>query len=87
MTFQLYPFQVEDVDKLSQVHYALISSEMGTGKTHCAIELDELWNPSGKKPTLVIAPLNTHDSWLEKYSAQSPSTDVVVINRKDRRYR
>jgi SNF2 family DNA or RNA helicase len=36
------------------------------------------------RPTLVIAPLNTHDSWMEKYSEQSPSADVIRIDRKNR---
>lgn len=80
----LYDFQNEDVAKLERCISALISSEMGTGKTHEAIALDELWNPLGKKPTLVVAPLNTFDSWQEKYSAQSPQTDVTVIDRKNR---
>lgn len=95
---ELYPFQAEDVAKLGRQKSALIGSEMGTGKTHEAIALDLKWwnqtmqelsaiNPKIKPyvpPTLVIAPLNTFDSWVEKYKAQAPDTDVYVIDRKDR---
>jgi SNF2 family DNA or RNA helicase len=83
----LYQFQTEDVEKLVRQPSALIGSEMGTGKTHEAIALDELWAEENKgkfRPTLVIAPLNTHDSWIEKYSEQSPETDVIRIDRKNR---
>jgi SNF2 family DNA or RNA helicase len=82
---EFYPFQQEDVDKLERQPAALIGSEMGTGKTHEAIELDQRWWNSKKQlPTLVVAPLNTHDSWEEKYGWQAPNIDVVRINRKNR---
>jgi len=32
----------------------------------------------------VVAPLNTHTSWVEKYAMQAPQVDVTVIDRKDR---
>jgi SWI/SNF-related matrix-associated actin-dependent regulator of chromatin subfamily A member 5 len=72
---------------------------MGCGKTHEAIALDELWYSrtlraikDGKAfavkgkvpPTLVIAPLNTFDSWQDKYAVQSPDTTVYTIDRKKR---
>jgi SNF2 family DNA or RNA helicase len=57
---------------------------MGTGKTHEAIELDERWWKRGGGPTLVVAPLNTHTSWRDKYSEQKPDVDVVLIDRKNR---
>jgi SNF2 family DNA or RNA helicase len=84
MTFNLYDFQKEDVEKLAEQRGAMIGTEMGAGKTHEGIALDELWNPKAEKPTLVVAPLRTHSSWQEKYGRQSPSTDVVLINRKNR---
>jgi len=80
----LYDFQKEDVEKILSVGNGLIGSEMGVGKTLEAIKLDEGWWFQGALPTLVIAPLNTFDSWVEKYNIMSPSTDVVVIDRKDR---
>lgn len=82
--FELYPFQQEDVEKIERQKAGLIGSEMGTGKTHEAIALDEAWWKRGAPPTLVVAPLNTFPSWLEKYGKQSPQTDVTVIDRKNR---
>lgn len=40
MTINLYEFQQQDVQHLARQKAALIGSEMGTGKTHVAIELD-----------------------------------------------
>src|SRR5690606_41287029 len=84
MGFTPYQFQIEDVEKLERQKAGAIGSEMGTGKTHEAIALDEAWWKRGAAPTLVIAPLNTFDSWVEKYAMQSPDTDVTVIDRKNR---
>lgn len=90
MSFTPYPFQEEDIELISKVKAGLIASEMGTGKTHEAIALDmEWWRRTKAKgerpgPTLVVAPLNTHDGWQEKYAMQEPSVDVVRIDRKDR---
>jgi TATA-binding protein-associated factor len=99
MTFAgLYEFQTEDVAKLSRKKHALVGSEMGVGKTHVAIALDMAWydqrvkelRAEGKptkgkiEPTLVVAPLNTFDSWQAKYAMQNPEADVFVIDRKNR---
>lgn len=85
MSFELYDFQKEDVAKLLIQKSALIGSEMGTGKTHEAIALDQLWWPDTKKPTLVVTPLNTITSpWIEKYEMQAPEVDVYPIDRKNR---
>jgi len=82
---ELYPFQQEDVAKIVRQRGGLIGSEMGTGKTLEAIELDQAWyDKRTNKPTLVIAPLNTFDGWLDKYHQQAPDVDVVVIDRKNR---
>ena len=81
---ELYEFQKRDVEKILKVGNGLIASEMGTGKTLEAIRLDEGWYTKNAGPTLVIAPLNTFDSWVEKYGQLSPSSDVHVIDRKNR---
>jgi SNF2 family DNA or RNA helicase len=57
---------------------------MGTGKTHEAIQLDLEWYKKNAGPTLIIAPYNTLGSWRDKYYAQSPETDVEMIDRKNR---
>lgn len=82
---ELYGFQKEDVNKILPKGNGLIGSEMGTGKTFEAIELDMQWyNPRKSRPTLVVAPINTFGSWKEKYGLYSPESDVTVIDRKDR---
>lgn len=90
MPIELYEFQQDDVDKIRRQKAGLIGNEMGTGKTHCAIELDALWFDDIRKdtsrtfPTLVITPLNTFQSWVEKYEAQMPGIELMVIDRKNR---
>lgn len=84
MSIELYDFQLEDIAKLEKQKNASIESEMAAGKTHEGIALDELWNPTAKKPTLVVAPINTWDTWRDKYAIQAPATDVITIDRKNR---
>lgn len=86
MSIKLYPFQQQTVKKLSRQKAGLIADEMGCGKTHTAIALDQLWYASleEKLPTLVVAPLNTFESWREKYTNQEPDLDIVVLDRKNR---
>jgi len=79
----LYPYQENDIKKLYRQKSASIESEMGSGKTLEAIALEELWNPLGEKPTLVIAPINTFDTWRSKYAIQAPGVDLITIDRKN----
>ena len=86
---ELYQYQQEDVEHLARQKAGLIGSEMGTGKTHEAIELDQRWFQQLLKeghnlPTLVICPLNVIPSWVEKYADQAPDIDVIVMDRKNR---
>src|SRR4051794_5696531 len=85
---ELFPFQKEDCKKLYRASYALCGNEMGTGKTVEAIQIDEWWsrpklNPD-RLPTLVVAPINTFDGWIDRYRDLAPDTDVVVIERTPR---
>jgi len=81
--FKLLDFQLHDLAKLVKNDYAAIGSEMGTGKTHEGIALWEFWRIPDL-PSLVVAPLNTHSSWLEKFRMQAPHAKVLVIDRQDR---
>jgi SNF2 family DNA or RNA helicase len=83
---KLYDWQVDDVEKLLNQTGAAIGSEMGTGKTLEAIILMEQWytQRQARWPDLVVAPLNTHDGWMDKYERLSPDTDIIRINRKNR---
>ena len=87
----LWGFQQEDFDKHKLQKSGLVGSEMGTGKTHLAIALEQYWWQEVKDklggrelPSLVVAPLNTFDSWQAKYAVQAPDIDVVTIDRKNR---
>jgi SWI/SNF-related matrix-associated actin-dependent regulator of chromatin subfamily A member 2/4 len=84
--FELRGFQIEDVVRIAKAGRGAVGSDMGSGKTHIAIELDNIWYKTAKvkRPTLVIAPINTFSSWVKKYKWQSPETDVYVIDRKNR---
>ena len=72
----LYPYQREDVEKLKDLPYGLIASEMGTGKSYEGIALAVEWikqvlEGTGQLlPTLVICPINTFSSWHEKFKEQ-----------------
>ena len=52
--FSLNDFQLEDVKQLYKQTGAAIASEMGVGKTHEAIALDEAWWKKGGAPTLIV---------------------------------
>lgn len=79
--FSLRPFQLDDVHKIVRYEGGVIASEMGVGKTHQAIALDEAWWRKGCKPTLIVTPPNTFWSWQDKYGIQSPDSDVVLCDR------
>jgi SWI/SNF-related matrix-associated actin-dependent regulator 1 of chromatin subfamily A len=81
---ELYPFQVADIEKIVRQKAGLIGSEMGTGKTLEAIMLDQQWYKNSKKPTLVLAPLNTFNGWQRQYGLWAPDVDVITIDRKNR---
>ncbi len=90
MSFRFYEYQREDVDKLIDQPYALIGSEMGTGKTHEGIELAIQWwgqvveEANKNLPILVICPIDVMESWESKFTMQYPDFNVTVIDRKNR---
>jgi SNF2 family DNA or RNA helicase len=82
---ELFPFQQEDAKKLYRAWNGLNGNEMGTGKTVEAIQIDKWWarakvNPE-RWPTLVIAPINTFDGWIDRFKDLDPDADVVVVER------
>ena len=86
----LYQFQQEDVAKLNDQSIGLIGNEMGTGKTHEAITLMHQWRmqvyeDTGKAlPILVVAPIDTFPSWVQKISEQLSEYEVMVVDPKKR---
>jgi SNF2 family DNA or RNA helicase len=84
--FQLSKFQIEDTIRIVKAGSGANGSEMGSGKTHVGIACDTIWYKTAKvkSPTLVVAPINVFQSWVDKYKWQSPETEVFVIDRKNR---
>lgn len=87
----LWEFQQDDVAKLRNLPGALITNEMGTGKTREALALDHChrvakrpkW--SGRMCTLVVAPGATHTvTWLKHFNELLPDLRVVLVDPKDR---
>jgi SNF2 family DNA or RNA helicase len=80
----LWKHQIEDVAHLREQDKVLIANEMGTGKTLTAVERDlQLRDLEYRGPTLVVAPLSTHTTWLETFERES-DLKVTTINRNDR---
>lgn len=91
MAFEaLYEYQVADVKKSLKQKAILNGSDMGTGKTHTAIETAIKWREQVVQdeglllPILVVAPINTFESWAEKLSEQAPQLTYTIIDRKHR---
>jgi SNF2 family DNA or RNA helicase len=81
----LYQYQKETVDKFSNQVAVLDASEMGTGKTFVASELDMIRREQGKGPTLIIAPLSgTMNTWRKHYKEQYPHLKGIVCDSKNR---
>lgn len=81
---KLWDHQREAADKLEDQARVLIADGMGVGKTLTAIERDlRLRADAYEGPTLVVAPINTHESWAETFRAE---TDLIV-KRIDRKHR
>lgn len=87
-------YQQREHDRIVDYRSNLIAWDMGTGKTLLAVELmrhisdtprQVKMNPLGtlnvNQPVraLVIAPLNTHQSWKETIERQMPDTPVYIL--------
>jgi SNF2 family DNA or RNA helicase len=95
MTDQLVPtplwkHQQEEITRLSDQPRVLICWDMGTGKTLGAVERDLRLRRDApdtvglnSKPTLVVAPMNTHESWEATFK-DNTDLRVRVIDRKAR---
>jgi SNF2 family DNA or RNA helicase len=82
----LWTHQLEDAEYLSEQPRVLVGWEMGTGKTLLAVERDlRLRRDDFSGPTLVVAPLNTHESWVETFR-ENTDLKVKKINRKLREW-
>lgn len=74
---KLRPYQVEDLKVLINGHEgnAVVASQMGTGKTLLAVALAK-YIEAGR--ALIIAPLNTHQTWRSTILDQMPDAKVYV---------
>jgi SNF2 family DNA or RNA helicase len=82
----LFPFQLEDVDRFRDMKSILIGNEMGTGKTYEAVARDLLIraeHPVPKPMTLVIAPLSVLPTWSIHFKTMT-DLKVRMIDRKNR---
>lgn len=70
-------YQIEDIAQALAGHEgkALIGNGMGTGKTLTAVEVGLR---SGAERILIIAPLNTFDTWTRTITSQNEHTKVHV---------
>jgi len=78
----LWDHQVETIERFVDQDSVLCAWEMGTGKTLFAIERTLQLECV---PTLVVAPLSTHDSWLKAWEIEAPHLRVKAINPKKRK--
>lgn len=85
MTIELYTYQQEDVDKLARQKYALVGSEMGSGKSVIGTALDSVRREQAveQAPTLVVAPLSVLNHW-ERHFHEMTDLKVQVVNPKKR---
>lgn len=80
-----YKYQKETIEKFTHVPAVLDGSEMGTGKTIVAAELDMVRREQGKGPTLIVAPLSgTMNTWRRHYKLHLPHLKGIVCDPKDR---
>jgi SNF2 family DNA or RNA helicase len=90
----LWKHQQEVVTRFETEPRVLIGWDMGTGKTLAAVERDlrlrrdapqvvGTKDRKGGKPTLVVAPLNTHSTWSDTFK-NNTGLRVRVIDRKAR---
>lgn len=91
----LFPFQQEAVDYLTNQKSVLIADEMGLGKTYEAIARDEIIRKKSladqvvsRGPflgcTLIIAPLTTLESTWQSHIEELTSHRAVCVDPKDR---
>lgn len=78
----LFPHQRADVEFLSLVRKAILSSEMGVGKTPSAIRAMKKIHDSGEPvfPALVVGPNSVKENWKREFERWWPGVKAQVIN-------
>lgn len=83
MTLDLWEFQKEDLERFKDEPAVLAAWEMGTGKTRFGIARDLQIRENASGWTLVIAPLSTHQQWVDAFTEFTNLT-CIAVDRKNR---
>lgn len=75
LPFELYPYQIEDANKIVTMKRALLGSDMGCGKTVISI----LVGQSIDMPKLVICPESLRRNWLREIQTVVPNVDAQIL--------
>ena len=75
LPFELYPYQIEDANKIITMKRALLGQEMGCGKTVISILIGE----SIDTPKLVICPESLRLNWQREILQVNPNADVQIL--------
>jgi len=92
MTFNLYPYQQEDVAYFGHTSAVLGGHDMGTGKTVIGLDRERLLrlipraaHEKGKRITLIVAPAGpVVDMWLEHVQKHLPQLKAMKMDPKNR---
>src|SRR5271154_1368885 len=77
---ELYKHQVESVEFLVKRHGALLASEMGTGKTRCALVAAlQLYRERKIDRVLVLAPAAVRISWRQEIDKFEPNALIPCV--------
>src|SRR5271163_4460134 len=77
---ELYKHQVESVEFLVKRHGALLASEMGTGKTRCALVAAlQLYRERKIDRVLVLAPAAVRLSWRQEIDKFEPEDILPCV--------
>lgn len=79
----LYPHQKADVKFLSTARRAILSNDMGSGKTYSSSATIRYFDEILKEeifPLLIVCPNSTKHSWAKEFNTVYPGKKVVVID-------
>ena len=79
LPFELYPFQIEDANKIVKMKRAMLGHEMGTGKTCISL----LVGMSIDTPKLVICPESLRLNWQKEIFNIHKGADAQILMSND----
>ena len=82
MTIKLFPYQVEDIDKMLNLPGFLNANDPGTGKTYEALgELQQVW-PLGN--VVITCPNSVKSVWEDAIAKMLPFESVLTLDGKSK---